>query len=218
EPAHVELGRLAAELGVDIVVAPGAAGPPVRRGAGADGPQVHTPTDVDAAAALLDELLQEGDLVLLKGSNGSGVWRLADQLTLEGGGAEWCPSSWRGRPPSSSRSSAPRCSSGSSSSVTTCSSSARADPPRTTPSAGPRPWAGSSSSSPPSWGTPSPTSSPDAPRTPPECSCSSSSWAWASSASPTTTSRSAGSAPSDCGRGGRSSARRPSASPSPSSR
>src|SRR5690606_39755693 len=39
EPAHVELGRLAAELGVDIVVAPGAAGPPVRRGAGANGPQ-----------------------------------------------------------------------------------------------------------------------------------------------------------------------------------
>jgi len=89
EPAHVELGRLAAELGVDIVVAPGAAGPPVRRGAGANGPQVHTPTDVDAAAALLDELLQEGDLVLLKGSNGSGVWRLADRLTREGGGAEW---------------------------------------------------------------------------------------------------------------------------------
>ena len=86
--AHEEAGRLAAELGIDVVVAPGPAGPPVRRGVGTDGPRVHTPTDVDAAAALLDELLQEGDLVLLKGSNGSGVWRLAEQLT-EGGGAEW---------------------------------------------------------------------------------------------------------------------------------
>lgn len=29
---------------------------------------------------LLDTLIDEGDVVLLKGSNGSGVWRLADAL------------------------------------------------------------------------------------------------------------------------------------------
>ncbi|MCM3661832.1 UDP-N-acetylmuramoyl-tripeptide--D-alanyl-D-alanine ligase [Georgenia satyanarayanai] len=87
ERAHEDVGRLAAELGVDVLVALGPAGEPVRRGAG-EGPQTHCPADADAAAALLDELLQEGDLVLLKGSNGSGVWRLAERLT-QGGGAAW---------------------------------------------------------------------------------------------------------------------------------
>jgi UDP-N-acetylmuramoyl-tripeptide--D-alanyl-D-alanine ligase len=87
ERAHEDVGRLAAELGVDVLVALGPAGEPVRRGAG-EGPQVHCPADADAAAALLDELLKEGDLVLLKGSNGSGVWRLAERLT-QGGGTAW---------------------------------------------------------------------------------------------------------------------------------
>ncbi|WP_324653174.1 UDP-N-acetylmuramoyl-tripeptide--D-alanyl-D-alanine ligase [Georgenia sp. H159] len=87
ERAHEDVGRLAAELGIDVLVAPGPTGEQVRRGA-AGGPHTHCPADVDAAAALLGELLQEGDLVLLKGSNGSGVWRLAERLT-ESGGAAW---------------------------------------------------------------------------------------------------------------------------------
>ena len=88
ERAHEDVGRLAAELGVDVIVAPGATGELVRRGAGSGGPEVHCPADVPATAALLEELLREGDLVLLKGSNGSGVWRLAERL-VEGGDAAW---------------------------------------------------------------------------------------------------------------------------------
>ncbi|HLT84765.1 MAG TPA: UDP-N-acetylmuramoyl-tripeptide--D-alanyl-D-alanine ligase [Phototrophicaceae bacterium] len=89
ERAHEDAGRLAAELGFDVLVAPGATGALVRRGAGR-GPDVHTPADVDEAAALLDGLLRDGDLVLLKGSNGSGVWRLAERLVTEPGGeAAW---------------------------------------------------------------------------------------------------------------------------------
>ncbi|WP_176554789.1 UDP-N-acetylmuramoyl-tripeptide--D-alanyl-D-alanine ligase [Georgenia sp. 311] len=89
ERAHEDVGRLAAALGIDVLVAPGVTGEQVRRGAGT-GVEVHTPADVGAAAELLDGLLRAGDLVLLKGSNGSGVWRLAERLVGEpGGGAQW---------------------------------------------------------------------------------------------------------------------------------
>ncbi|HLS72404.1 MAG TPA: UDP-N-acetylmuramoyl-tripeptide--D-alanyl-D-alanine ligase [Actinomycetaceae bacterium] len=92
--AHEDAGRLAAELGLDIVIAPGPAGDPVERGAlAADRPpglfQVLRPADVADAQELLDELLRDGDLVLVKGSNGSGVWRLADHLTAADGDAAW---------------------------------------------------------------------------------------------------------------------------------
>ncbi len=37
-----------------------------------------------AAAALLRDELQEGDVVLVKASNGSGLWRLGDELAAAG--------------------------------------------------------------------------------------------------------------------------------------
>ena len=37
--------------------------------------------DVDAAAELLEAELRPGDVVLLKASNGAGLWRLGDLLT-----------------------------------------------------------------------------------------------------------------------------------------
>ena len=84
EREHAELGRLAATLGIDVLVAPGEAGAHVAAGAaaaaGATTPATHVPADADAAKVLLDELLTDGDLVLLKGSNGSGIWRLAEHL------------------------------------------------------------------------------------------------------------------------------------------
>ncbi|MFT3943117.1 MAG: UDP-N-acetylmuramoyl-tripeptide--D-alanyl-D-alanine ligase [Ancrocorticia sp.] len=43
---------------------------------------VDTPT-ADGALALLDTVLVTGDVVLLKGSNGSGVWKIADALVGE---------------------------------------------------------------------------------------------------------------------------------------
>ncbi|WP_418608355.1 hypothetical protein [Georgenia sp. SUBG003] len=67
--------------------------PGAREAAGADGAargaadgaasEVLQVPDVDAARTLLEERLRRGDVVLLKGSNGSGIWRLADAL-LEG--------------------------------------------------------------------------------------------------------------------------------------
>ena len=51
--------------------------------------QVLRPKDVADAQELLDGLLRDGDLVLVKGSNGSGVWRLAEHLTGSDGDTAW---------------------------------------------------------------------------------------------------------------------------------
>lgn len=80
---HRDVGRAVARAGVDVLVAvaPGAA--PIAAGAAAQDPDRaadHTVADVDAARTLLDSLVRPGDVVLVKGSNGSGLWRLADDL------------------------------------------------------------------------------------------------------------------------------------------
>jgi UDP-N-acetylmuramoyl-tripeptide--D-alanyl-D-alanine ligase len=83
---HTALGADAARLGVDVLVAVGAGTAPLAAGArdaGADGPDVVEVGDVDAAREYLDAVLRPGDTVLLKGSNGSGIWRLADALLPE---------------------------------------------------------------------------------------------------------------------------------------
>ena len=92
---HRAVGADAVRLGVDVVVAVGegttplaegareAAGGARQRAGDGAGHEVLQVPDVDAARALLDEQLRRGDVVLLKGSNGSGIWRLADAL-LEG--------------------------------------------------------------------------------------------------------------------------------------
>ncbi|MCK6212308.1 UDP-N-acetylmuramoyl-tripeptide--D-alanyl-D-alanine ligase [Georgenia sp. EYE_87] len=83
---HRAVGADAAGLGVDLVVAVGEGTAPLAEGAReADGDAtavLHVP-DVEAARTVLGERLRPGDVVLLKGSNGSGIWRLADAL-LEG--------------------------------------------------------------------------------------------------------------------------------------
>ncbi|MCC5697053.1 hypothetical protein LH612_28245, partial [Klebsiella pneumoniae] len=43
--------------------------------------------DVDAAVALLRAELRPGDVVLAKASNSAGLWRVAEALLGEGGGA-----------------------------------------------------------------------------------------------------------------------------------
>lgn len=83
---HRAVGADAAGLGVDVVVAVGEGTAPLADGAretAEDGTAVLHVPDVDAARTLLGERLRPGDVVLLKGSNGSGIWRLADAL-LEG--------------------------------------------------------------------------------------------------------------------------------------
>ncbi|PFG38407.1 UDP-N-acetylmuramoyl-tripeptide--D-alanyl-D-alanine ligase [Georgenia soli] len=92
---HRAVGADAVRLGVDVVVAVGEGTTALAAGAreAADGApggsadraghEVVQVPDVDAARTLLDQRLRHGDVVLLKGSNGSGIWRLADAL-LEG--------------------------------------------------------------------------------------------------------------------------------------
>lgn len=80
---HRRVGELAARLGIDVVVVVGEeAGPllePLRDHAVTE----HAAT-AEEATALVRGLLRDGDVVLVKGSNGSGVWRTADALTGQG--------------------------------------------------------------------------------------------------------------------------------------
>ncbi len=82
QAGHEEVGRLAAELGVDRVVAVGEQAAPIHRGAGAvaswGGASVLV-TDQEAAIALLREELRPGDVVLVKGSRYR-TWDVVDSL------------------------------------------------------------------------------------------------------------------------------------------
>jgi len=79
---HEEVGRLAAELGVDHVIVVGAAAGPIRDGTAAvsgwGGESVQV-TDQDEAVALLRKQLRPGDVVLVKGSRYR-TWQVADAL------------------------------------------------------------------------------------------------------------------------------------------
>lgn len=95
---HVAAGRRAAELGIDVLVAVGEQGEAYAEGAsttvvveggeggGEGGPRILRAADVSEAESLLTEVLRSGDVVLLKASNGAGLWRLADSLTQPSGG------------------------------------------------------------------------------------------------------------------------------------
>jgi UDP-N-acetylmuramoyl-tripeptide--D-alanyl-D-alanine ligase len=79
---HEEVGRLAAELGVDLVVAVGGEAAPIRDGAAAVAGWEGRPvlvTDQGAAVALLRDELRPGDVVLVKGSRYR-TWEVADAL------------------------------------------------------------------------------------------------------------------------------------------
>jgi UDP-N-acetylmuramoyl-tripeptide--D-alanyl-D-alanine ligase len=82
EAGHAEMGRLAAELGVDRVVAVGQLTAPIDRGANEvanwGGSSVLV-TDQEAATALLREELRSGDVVLVKGSRYR-TWDVVDAL------------------------------------------------------------------------------------------------------------------------------------------
>jgi UDP-N-acetylmuramoyl-tripeptide--D-alanyl-D-alanine ligase len=79
---HEQVGRLAAELGVDHVIVVGAAAGPIIDGAAAvvgwGGESVQV-SDQDEAVALLRRLLRPGDVVLVKGSRYR-TWQVADAL------------------------------------------------------------------------------------------------------------------------------------------
>ena len=73
EGYHSEIGALAAELGVDVLVPVGEAG--LAYTAGYDG-EVHPVATPEEAGALLEELARPGDRVLVKGSRSVGLERV----------------------------------------------------------------------------------------------------------------------------------------------
>jgi len=81
---HEEVGRLAAELGVDLLVAVGAPAAPILDGAAAmaswGGKSVQV-TDQEEAVALVRGELRPGDVVLVKGSRYR-TWAVADALRV----------------------------------------------------------------------------------------------------------------------------------------
>jgi UDP-N-acetylmuramoyl-tripeptide--D-alanyl-D-alanine ligase len=86
---HMQVGRLAAELGVDRVVVVGAGAEPIHDGAMAVpdwGGESVVVSDQDAAVAWLRGELRPGDVVLVKGSRYR-TWAVADALRDEAGSA-----------------------------------------------------------------------------------------------------------------------------------
>ncbi|WP_240196956.1 UDP-N-acetylmuramoyl-tripeptide--D-alanyl-D-alanine ligase [Nonomuraea lactucae] len=80
---HAQVGRLAAELGVDVLIAvgPGVSAEMARAAEAAkQGVAVHTVADADAAVPLVAGLLQLGDVVLVKASSEVGLMACAREL------------------------------------------------------------------------------------------------------------------------------------------
>ena len=76
---HERVGRQAAEAGIDVVVAAGTQAANVAAGARAANATVETVTcaDADEAGRAIAQLLQDGDVVLIKGSRAMGMERVA---------------------------------------------------------------------------------------------------------------------------------------------
>jgi UDP-N-acetylmuramoyl-tripeptide--D-alanyl-D-alanine ligase len=77
ERFHREIGEYASARGVDVLVTVGPLGAEM---AGTFAGEVHPVADAAAAAGLLEGLLREGDTVLVKGSRGVGLERVAELL------------------------------------------------------------------------------------------------------------------------------------------
>ncbi len=91
---HERVGRLAVRLGLDGVVAVGEPAERVRHGAAEEAAgrgEQRAVDDAQAAAGLLAQRLEPGDVVLVKASRSAGLERLAEQLVASLGGAEGAP-------------------------------------------------------------------------------------------------------------------------------
>ncbi|MYZ35713.1 MULTISPECIES: cyanophycin synthetase [unclassified Streptomyces] len=81
--AHREMGRFAAERGVDLVIGVGGdLAKQLALTAGAAGvPDIALVGDNATAAAYLQSILRPGDVVLVKASRGGQLWQIAQALT-----------------------------------------------------------------------------------------------------------------------------------------
>lgn len=85
--AHDLIGRLAVRLNISWLIVVGAGARAISTAAqheGSWGDEVDFVPDLAAAKTLLDDNLKPGDTLLLKASNGAGLWRLADDLIQAG--------------------------------------------------------------------------------------------------------------------------------------
>lgn len=80
---HREVGAAAARVGVSTLVTVGD-GARALADALPEGTRVERAATAEQAESMLDPLLRDGDVVLVKGSNGSGAWRIADALVERG--------------------------------------------------------------------------------------------------------------------------------------
>ena len=76
---HREVGLYASEAGLDVLIAVGALAAEIRTEF--DG-ESYAVADAEAAAELLQTLLADGDTVLVKGSRGAALERVAEKLTV----------------------------------------------------------------------------------------------------------------------------------------
>lgn len=80
---HAALAPVLKQAGVSLLICVGSGLEELSAAATAQDIDVVDTATSDEALALLDTLLATGDVVLLKGSNGSGVWKIADALVGE---------------------------------------------------------------------------------------------------------------------------------------
>jgi len=73
-------GELVAQAGAALLLTVGQGAAPAAAAARERGVEVVEVADAGAALARIDSLVRDGDAVLVKGSHGSGAWRLADHL------------------------------------------------------------------------------------------------------------------------------------------
>lgn len=74
------MGDLAADAQAELLIAVGEGAEPVVLRARERGVRAILEPDVASALKNIDSYLADGDAVLLKGSNGSGAWKIADYL------------------------------------------------------------------------------------------------------------------------------------------
>lgn len=86
DAAHEQVGRLAAEVEIDVLVAVGPGAEPIGTAAQAAGVSVQFVPDVDAAHDVVSDMMEDGDVVLFKSSRDSGLRYLGDRITAEAGG------------------------------------------------------------------------------------------------------------------------------------